>query len=114
MVTCHGQNIRTFEHWSATVGLRADDNYLVINPFFHSFGYLANMWFPLMYGISIAYHPNPVDAKTIGELIEKYKDPREVVRHMTTGQYMKYELRGGEIWQDDELVYDGTQFMQDE
>ncbi len=41
VVTCHGQNIRTFENWSATVGLRKDDNYLVINPFFHSFGYKA-------------------------------------------------------------------------
>jgi acyl-CoA synthetase (AMP-forming)/AMP-acid ligase II len=41
VVTCHGQNIRTFETWSATVGLRADDNYLIINPFFHSFGYKA-------------------------------------------------------------------------
>jgi acyl-CoA synthetase (AMP-forming)/AMP-acid ligase II len=41
VVTCHGQNIRTFENWSATVGLCKDDNYLVINPFFHSFGYKA-------------------------------------------------------------------------
>ena len=40
-VTAHGQNIRTFENWSATVGLRSDDNYLIINPFFHSFGYKA-------------------------------------------------------------------------
>ncbi|MEH6636481.1 MAG: FadD3 family acyl-CoA ligase [Halioglobus sp.] len=41
VVTSHGQNIRTFENWSATVGLRSDDNYLIINPFFHSFGYKA-------------------------------------------------------------------------
>jgi acyl-CoA synthetase (AMP-forming)/AMP-acid ligase II len=41
VITSHGQNIRTFETWSATVGLRADDNYLIINPFFHSFGYKA-------------------------------------------------------------------------
>lgn len=41
VVTCHGQNIRTFENWSSTVGLCQDDNYLVINPFFHSFGYKA-------------------------------------------------------------------------
>ena len=41
VVTSHGQNIRTFESWSATVGLRSDDNYLIINPFFHSFGYKA-------------------------------------------------------------------------
>ena len=40
-MTGHGQNIRTFENWSATVGLCSDDNYLIINPFFHSFGYKA-------------------------------------------------------------------------
>jgi HIP---CoA ligase len=41
VVTCHGQNIRTFENWSSTIGLRSDDNYLIISPFFHSFGYKA-------------------------------------------------------------------------
>ena len=41
VVTGHGQNIRTFENWSATVALCSDDNYLIINPFFHSFGYKA-------------------------------------------------------------------------
>jgi acyl-CoA synthetase (AMP-forming)/AMP-acid ligase II len=41
VVTTHGQNIRVFETWSATVGLRSDDHYLIINPFFHAFGYKA-------------------------------------------------------------------------
>ena len=41
VITCHGQNIRVFDTWSSTVGLRSDDNYLIINPFFHSFGYKA-------------------------------------------------------------------------
>ena len=41
VVTSHGQNIRVFATWSATVGLRSDDTYLIINPFFHSFGYKA-------------------------------------------------------------------------
>ena len=41
VITSHGQNIRVFAEWSATVGLRSDDNYLIINPFFHSFGYLS-------------------------------------------------------------------------
>ena len=40
----HSQNIRVFETWSGTVGLRADDVYLGVNPFFHSFGYKAG-WF---------------------------------------------------------------------
>ena len=41
VITSHGQNIRTFESWSRTVDLRSDDSYLIINPFFHSFGYKA-------------------------------------------------------------------------
>ena len=50
----------------------------------------------------------------VEKLIEKYKDPREIVRHMTHGQFMRYELRGGEIWEGDKLVYDGTAHMVDE
>lgn len=41
VVCSHQQNIRAFDEWSRTVGLRDDDRYLIINPFFHSFGYKA-------------------------------------------------------------------------
>ena len=47
VITLHAQNIRTFAEWSGTVGLREDDNYLIINPFFHSFGYKAG-WLAAM------------------------------------------------------------------
>ncbi|MCB1686999.1 MAG: FadD3 family acyl-CoA ligase [Halioglobus sp.] len=53
VVTCHGQNIRTFETWSATVGLRSEDNYLIINPFFHSFGYKAGWLAAIIRGAHI-------------------------------------------------------------
>jgi HIP---CoA ligase len=53
VVTGHGQNIRTFETWSATVGLRCDDNYLIINPFFHSFGYKAGWLAAIIRGAHI-------------------------------------------------------------
>ena len=53
VVTAHGQNIRAFENWSATVGLRADDNYLIINPFFHSFGYKAGWLAAIIRGARI-------------------------------------------------------------
>ncbi|MEZ5572101.1 MAG: FadD3 family acyl-CoA ligase [Halioglobus sp.] len=53
VVTCHGQNIRTFENWSATVGLCSDDNYLIINPFFHSFGYKAGWLAAIISGAHI-------------------------------------------------------------
>ncbi|NND67904.1 MAG: AMP-binding protein, partial [Halioglobus sp.] len=53
VVTCHGQNIRTFEIWSGTIGLRADDNYLIISPFFHSFGYKAGWLAAILCGARI-------------------------------------------------------------
>ena len=40
-------------------------------PFFHSFGFTGTLWFPMITGFGVAYHPNPTDAKTIGELAEK-------------------------------------------
>jgi acyl-[acyl-carrier-protein]-phospholipid O-acyltransferase/long-chain-fatty-acid--[acyl-carrier-protein] ligase len=42
-------------------------------PFFHSFGFTATLWFPLIAGFGAIYHPNPTDAKTIGELAERYR-----------------------------------------
>jgi|TARA_R100000501_G_scaffold17919_1_gene34980 acyl-CoA synthetase (AMP-forming)/AMP-acid ligase II len=40
-MSTHEQNLRSFEAWSDAVGLRAGDRYLIVNPFFHSFGYKA-------------------------------------------------------------------------
>ncbi|TYC20137.1 AMP-binding protein [Micromonospora sp. MP36] len=42
MVT-HGSNLRVDEAWSDMVGLRREDRYLLVNPFFHSFGYRAGL-----------------------------------------------------------------------
>jgi acyl-[acyl-carrier-protein]-phospholipid O-acyltransferase/long-chain-fatty-acid--[acyl-carrier-protein] ligase len=42
-------------------------------PFFHSFGFTATIWLPLLAGFAAVYHPNPMDAKTIGETVQKYK-----------------------------------------
>ena len=41
VMTEHGQNLRVFEVWSNGAGIRAGDRYLVVNPFFHTFGYKA-------------------------------------------------------------------------
>ena len=49
----HSQNIRVFDTWANTVGLRSDDNYLIINPFFHSFGYKAGWLAALIKGSKI-------------------------------------------------------------
>lgn len=47
--------------------------FLGVLPFFHSFGYTVTLWLPPLTGNPIVYHPNPADAKTIGQLIDKHK-----------------------------------------
>ena len=49
----HEQNIRVFETWSAGVTLREQDNYLIINPYFHSFGYKAGWLAALIRGATV-------------------------------------------------------------
>jgi acyl-CoA synthetase (AMP-forming)/AMP-acid ligase II len=41
VMTEHAQNLRGFEVWTDVVGLCQNDRYLIVNPFFHSFGYKA-------------------------------------------------------------------------
>ena len=48
------------------------DRFIGVLPFFHSFGLTGTLWFPLLQGAAVVYHPNPIDAKTIGELAAQY------------------------------------------
>lgn len=48
------------------------DVMLGVLPFFHSFGFAYNLCFPLLYRFPVVLHPNPADAKGIGELAARY------------------------------------------
>ena len=54
----HAQTLRTFATWASIVGLRRGDRYLVVNPFFHTFGYKAGLRASLMAGATVI--PEPV------------------------------------------------------
>ncbi len=41
VISSHGQNIRVYIAWSEAVDLQSSDRYLIVNPFFHTFGYKA-------------------------------------------------------------------------
>lgn len=57
-MTTHGQTLRTFATWSEVVGLQQGDRYLIVNPFFHTFGYKAGILACLMTGATMV--PEPV------------------------------------------------------
>ncbi|HLY17540.1 MAG TPA: acyl-[ACP]--phospholipid O-acyltransferase [Bryobacteraceae bacterium] len=48
------------------------DRIVGVLPFFHSFGYTVTIWFPLIAGCGVVYHPNPTDARAVGELTARY------------------------------------------
>jgi acyl-[acyl-carrier-protein]-phospholipid O-acyltransferase/long-chain-fatty-acid--[acyl-carrier-protein] ligase len=52
--------------------LTSADGLLGVLPFFHSFGFTVTMWLPLAADPSAVYHFNPLDSRTVGELVEKY------------------------------------------
>lgn len=56
VMTSHEQNLRAFTHFADIVGLDKEDRYLVINPFFHSFGYKAGILACLIKGVTLLPH----------------------------------------------------------
>lgn len=69
VMTSHAQNIKTFRIWTELLGLDDTDRYLVINPFFHSFGYKAGILACLMRGSTLLPH-QVFDTKAILGRIE--------------------------------------------
>ncbi len=52
----HEQVCRAYRSWASVIGLEARDRYLIINPFFHSFGLNAGILACLMTGATILPH----------------------------------------------------------
>ncbi|HTC94770.1 MAG TPA: acyl-[ACP]--phospholipid O-acyltransferase [Terriglobales bacterium] len=48
------------------------DRVLGILPFFHSFGFTVTICLPTVLGVGVVFHPNPLDARVIGALAQKY------------------------------------------
>ncbi|MER5934923.1 FadD3 family acyl-CoA ligase [Streptomyces sp. NPDC002054] len=57
-VITHAQTLRCYQVWSELAGLREGDRYLIVNPFFHTFGYKAGIIACLMRGATMV--PQPV------------------------------------------------------
>ena len=56
VMTGHQQNLRGFEAWTEVIGLREGDRYLIVNPFFHAFGYKAGWLSCILRGATALPH----------------------------------------------------------
>jgi HIP---CoA ligase len=70
VLSTHEQDVRVFRTYSAVVGLTQGDRYLIVNPFFHSFGYKAGCLACLLQGATM--YPHAVfDAARVLDCIER-------------------------------------------
>jgi acyl-[acyl-carrier-protein]-phospholipid O-acyltransferase/long-chain-fatty-acid--[acyl-carrier-protein] ligase len=53
--------------------LTTADCVMGVLPFFHAFGLTGTLWLPLVAGCRVTYHPNPLEAKTIGTLVHRHQ-----------------------------------------
>jgi acyl-CoA synthetase (AMP-forming)/AMP-acid ligase II len=67
VTTAHGQNLKVFDVWGRSVGLRPGDRYLIIMPFFHSFGYKSGWLACIIHGATAL--PEPVF--DVGPVLER-------------------------------------------
>ena len=66
----HTQTLRMFSEWCDLADLRKGDKYMVVNPFFHMFGYKAGLIASMIRGATVL--PVPVlDVDRVLELVER-------------------------------------------
>ncbi|MFT3791200.1 MAG: FadD3 family acyl-CoA ligase [Rudaea sp.] len=70
VMSAHGQNLAMISHWARAMEMSGADRYLIVAPFFHSFGYKAGWLAALMHGATILPHA-VFDAKRILERIAR-------------------------------------------
>ncbi len=69
----HWNVISNIESAAAVFPMDGDHCMLGVLPLFHSFGYTFALWFPVVEQIRAAFHPNPTEAKAIGDLAQKHR-----------------------------------------
>ena len=82
-----GSNIAQMEQ---VFSLDRRDRFLGVLPFFHSFGFTGTLCLPAVLGVGAVYHANPLDARTIGQLVCDYK----VTFLLATPTFLQLYMRG--------------------
>ncbi|MCE4947752.1 FadD3 family acyl-CoA ligase [Streptomyces albulus] len=101
VLATHGQTMRVFDAWARLVTLRAGDRYLLVNPFFHTFGYKAGILACLLRGATMlpeqVYDADRILRRTAEERISVLMGPPTVfhglLHHPERDRYRLDSLR---------------------
>ncbi|WP_374524004.1 FadD3 family acyl-CoA ligase [Sphingopyxis sp.] len=95
-VTTHGQNVRLYRAYGGGLGYGRDDVFLIINPFFHSFGYKAGWLVALMHGATVLPHA-VFDTQRVLERIQNERvtllpGPPTIFQSLLAGPWRDHDL----------------------
>ncbi len=85
----HANILGNIDGFADLFPMSASDCFIGVLPFFHSFGLTGTLWFPLLMGCAVAYHPNPMDAKVVGELAATYNGTMLIATPTFANAYMR-------------------------
>jgi acyl-[acyl-carrier-protein]-phospholipid O-acyltransferase/long-chain-fatty-acid--[acyl-carrier-protein] ligase len=85
----HGNVAANAESMIQATSLSPIDRLLGVLPFFHSFGYTVTLWAPLQVAAAAVYHPDPRQAREIGELCRKHR----CTLYVSTATFLRFCLK---------------------
>jgi acyl-[acyl-carrier-protein]-phospholipid O-acyltransferase/long-chain-fatty-acid--[acyl-carrier-protein] ligase len=92
VILSHRNILGNVSQFAVVLDARKDEVLLASLPFFHSFGCTVTLWYPLIEGVHTVTYPNPLEAKKIADLVEKYR----VTVMLATPTFLRSYLRKAE------------------
>lgn len=68
----HRNIIANVHQFSSRLQLRSNDCALGCLPLFHSFGCTVTLWYPVIEGVNLITHPNPIETNKLAQFIQQY------------------------------------------
>ncbi|MCX6996112.1 MAG: AMP-binding protein, partial [Kiritimatiellaeota bacterium] len=69
----HHNILSNIESLRAVFSAAPRDNLCAALPLFHSLGYTGTLWFPMLCGFAVVYHPNPLEGGIIAQLVREHR-----------------------------------------
>lgn len=96
VMTTHGQNLALCRTYAANLGLTRDDVYLIVNPFFHAFGYKAGWLTALLVGAAAlpqaSFDAAAVLARVERERVTMLPGPPTLYQSLLAGPWRSHDL----------------------
>jgi len=86
----HASLIFNLRGFAELCGMTESDCVVGIPPLFHASGYTGSLWLSLVIGSSVAFQPNPLDAKGLGALTLE----QQGTILLSTPTFLRHHLRG--------------------